>query len=489
MIQDAYQVRRTAVFIASVCLVLVSLFASQSAIARESKRDRSRTKAPVEEASFRFGQRDSLRKEIERYSYLVESLRDSLLKLDESDELGDEQVEAMEESIAYLSMAVGNLVGQLSEIQVEVDGRRVMLRDGQGGEVSLDIPENLGENLGQGLSSLTRVILDEMPDTLRLGDDESGFTWSLSGDGLDIIPVAPPRPERFIDGGIAKFKDDLEIADDEIVLGDVVVVMGEAQIAGHVDGDVVVIMGDLLLEETACVDGEVITILGEQDILPGAEHGRLTAISSGMVPFWPPGLQRSSDGWLGFWGWQAVFVLLMLMVLLLLAVTPRRRLDAILAKGVGQPGESFGLGLLMALIGHLLLIGLGAILVLTVIGIPVAFLVLLAMALLDLGAVGVASIVVGRVGFQRLGRSCESPWKAAFVGMLILHFPAFLAGLAASTGAPLALVLLLAWTGRLVKFAAFTFGLGALLLSRFGHASRTSESLPPMTPSPGTPGA
>jgi hypothetical protein len=274
---------------------------------------------------------------------------------------------------------------------------------------------------------------------------------------------------------VVKIKDDLEVASDEVVFGDVVAIMGDALVEGHVQGDVVVILGDLTLGEDAEVDGEVINVLGRLDRAGGAAVGSVTVVnpSQAILPTF------ATDGpgdWVTFWGWQVLFLVLVFMVLLMMALVPRRRLDRVIGILEARPGESVGIGLLLALLGHMVLLGLSAILVLTVIGIPVALLVLLAVALLDLAAVGVASLVVGRRICARLGGSCGNPWREVVVGMLVLHVPAVLAALLGAVGAPTFLVILVAWLSRGIKFLAFCFGLGALVIGRFGN--RESAPLP-----------
>jgi hypothetical protein len=202
------------------------------------------------------------------------------------------------------------------------------------------------------------------------------------------------------------------------------------------------------------------------------------------LSFLPEGMREIRGNWLGFWGYQALFLLLLFLVLLMVALTPRRRLEAMKFTMLRRPGESFGVGLLMALVGHMVLLGLGAILVLTVIGIPVALLVLLVVIFLDLGAVGLSAMVVGQRLCERLGLGCGNPWREAFLGMALLHLPAFLAALLGPAGLPLFLIILISWIGRLVKFAAFCFGLGALVLGRLGASSQASNLTVPLDPTP-----
>jgi len=434
--------------------------------------------------------RDSLQTEIRRYSRMIDALRDSITAIERAEDPRRERLIEVEEAIAALSQSLGSLTDQLADMQFEVQEGRFSVRDGHGGEVSLELPPDLPDRLREGLSSLTRVILEEMPDTLHIGDEEAGFTWSWSGDGIQIQPVAPPapqRPRRTIEGGLVKFKEDLTVAADELVLGDVVAIMGDAEIAGHIQGDLVVVLGDLSLTETAEVDGEVYTVLGGLDRADAARVGSLTVVDPG-VTLLPGSLGLDTGSWLEFLGWQAGFVLLLLLVLLLLAITPRPRLLLVLETLERRPAESTGLGLLLALFGHLVVLGLAAILVLTVIGIPVALLLVLAVALFDLLAVGVAGTAVGRRLCVRLRLGCGHPWREAALGMLVLHLPAFLAGLAAALGAPLLLVLPLVWLGRLVKFLAFCAGLGAVALGRFG-AGANDAPVAPLGVAPGQHGA
>ena len=246
------------------------------------------------------------------------------------------------------------------------------------------------------------------------------------------------------------------------------------------------VLGDLTLAETAEVEGEIISVLGHFDRADGARVGSVTVVHPGDAMI-PQSLGIDVGGWTGFWGWQALFLLLLFMVILILALTPRARLEQMLTTQSGRGSESFGLGLIMALVGHFVLVGLCAILVLTVIGIPVAILVLMAVALVDLVAVGVASLGVGRRICRSLNLGCENPWRAVRMGMLALHAVAFVAAMMGAFGLPTILVLLISWMGRLIKFVAFCSGLGAIILSRFGARSpvvKVSTATVPTADSP-----
>ena len=430
--------------------------------------------------------RDSLRTEIQRYAEIIEALKDSVSEIDTE---GDTEAVAREqrvartaELVAALSEAVGGLAEELSELEVEFEDGRVSLTDGRGGRVSVTIPENLSQHLSEGLGAITQAILEEIPDSLYIGSHETGITFDGFGRSVDIIPAVPPSPPRkVIQGGIVKFKDDLEIAANEVVQGDAIVVMGDVLIDGRIEGDLVVVLGNLSLSETAEVDGQIITVLGRLDRAVGAEVGALTVVNPDEALL-PSVFSGETGDWIGFWGWQALFVLLVFLVLLMVALASRDRLDRLFTTLTDRPAECLGVGLLMALVGHLVLLGLGAILVLTVIGIPVAILVFLAVALLDLAAVGVASVVVGRHICSRGDRECTNLWREVLIGMVVLHVPAVVAALLGVAGVPFLVVLLISWLSRAVKFLAFCFGLGALVLGRFGTRVHANPPMSPMDP-------
>ena len=469
---------RIAIVLATMCLgTAFFLLAESSANAQTKSSGGGRTE--VEQYRHE-AVRDSLRAEIKRYAEIIEALKDSVSDIDPDDGARRERVARTTESVAAISEALGGLADQLSDLEIEVEGRQVSLSDGRGGRVSMEIPENFGDQLSESLEAITEMILSEIPETVHIGDRETGITFDGLGRGVHTVPVAP-LPRKVIKGGVVKFKDDLEIAANEVVQGDAVVVMGDVLIEGRIEGDLVVVLGDLSLSETAEVDGQIITVLGRLDRAAGAEVGALTVVNPGEALL-PTIFTGDAGDWVGFWGWQALFVLLVFLVLLMVALVSRSRLDRLFLTLTDRPAECLGLGLIVALVGHLVLLGLGAILFLTVIGIPVAILVILAVALLDLTAVGVASAVVGRRICSSSGWACSNLWREVLIGMVVLHLPAVVAALFGMAGVPLVLVATISWLSRAVKFLAFCFGLGALVLGRLG--TREVNVLPPPTLDP-----
>lgn len=410
----------------------------------------------------RESEREALREEIRRYSALVQAMRESLTVRE-----GSEATAELEATVLELGDAVGAITEQLADLELGVDDNRLRLRDGRGGEVTLELPEELPEQLSQGLSSLTRMVMENMPDTVRIGDRETGFTFGLSGDGIRFHPLEPERPREVIEGSLLKLRDDLEVAAHEDVVGDVVAIMGDARIEGRVLGDVVVLLGDLELTETADVEGQVISIMGTLDRDDDARVGSITVISPGSRG--PRGdLASITRGWISFVVFQGMFLVLLVLVALLVGLAPQARREKLMDVLSDRTGACLGLGLVALLIGHAAVLGLSAILVLTVIGIPVALLVVAGLLLMDLAAVGIGALAVGRALCSRLGLACPRVWRELILGMLVIHTPAFLASGLGAIGAPQGLVLAAVWLGSLVKLVVFCLGLGALLLSRFG---------------------
>ncbi|MEZ4387593.1 MAG: hypothetical protein R3D98_08460 [Candidatus Krumholzibacteriia bacterium] len=407
--------------------------------------------------------REALKAEIRKYSALVQAMRESLAVRED----GAQRTDEIEATVRDLTAAVGAITEQLADLELNVEDNQVSLRDGRGGQVTLEIPDNLSEQLSSSISTFTRRFLQDMPDTVRIGDTQTGFTWDLGQNGLQIVPLHPRRERRVIEGGLVKVRDDLEVAADEDVLGDAVGVLGDATIAGRIRGDLVVVLGDVLLTETAEVDGRVVTVLGRLDREPGAKVASVTVVSPGRAAL-SADFFDVTRGWGSFLVFQGLFVGLVILALLLLAIVPRARCLALVDAAERRPAPCLGLGLLAVLAGHAVVVGLAAILVLTVIGIPVALLALVALLLLDLAGVVVGAMVVGRTLCRRLGLGCPHLWRELLLGLLVLHLPAFLASLLGAFGAPGLLVGVIAWFGGLVKLVAFAIGLGALLLSRFG---------------------
>lgn len=405
--------------------------------------------------------RDSLLQEIRRYRQVIRVLSDSL-EHDRAAGLSPEHRVVIERNIGDITRVIEGIGTELRQLEFEVKDNRISLVDGAGDGIVITVPENLDEKVSQGLEALTQAILEELPDSTGPGGRR--LSWS------SFLPVAEPPepPRRVIDGNLVRVGQRLVVAADEDVTGNVVVVFGDCEVAGRVEGNVVVVGGALALRERADVSGSVVSVGGRLAADPGARTGDTVALDmlgSGAGK----GLGRLlGHRVLSFSIAQGLFLLTLLAALLAVTASPAARLDAVLARLESEPSRMFGIGALLVLFGPAALAALTALLVITVIGVPVALLLVLGVALVVVLALTATGIVAGR----RLGARGRGPALSALLGLCLLHVPSFIAGLANLLGAPLAIVGVLLGVGLLVKAAALAFGLGALLVTRLGARAR-----------------
>jgi hypothetical protein len=265
-----------------------------------------------------------------------------------------------------------------------------------------------------------------------------------------LIVAAPacaaPVSGKAADEAIVVINGDVHVEPGETVDG-VFIVSGDARIDGRVDGDVVLVAGDALIR--GHVDGNVATIAGHTRLLPKARvDGDL--IYGDERPHVAPRAVVAGDtekvGWndsLGllpfvaaFAFWLAVSISTAILGVLLLLLAPRAA-DAAVAQARSRFWTAVGIGA-GVLIGLPLVAVVAAI---TLVGLPMA--VGVALALLPLAAVAYVTAALA------LGRLMVKPPASRIL--------AFLAGLAILRVAALLPVL-----GGLVWLGAVVVGLGLL---------------------------
>lgn len=267
------------------------------------------------------------------------------------------------------------------------------------------------------------------------------------------------------DDAIVVISGDVVVHRGETVEG-VFIASGDATIAGRVDGDVVVLSGDALVSGT--IDGDLFTASGTARLLPraeisgdvgyGDEHPRvaLDARVHGEVSKqdWPN--VGGLFSWIGgILFWLAVSVSMLVLGALLLLIAPRAA-DALEARSRERAGPVIAIGIAIAIVLPLAALLAG----ITLLGLPLAF--ALGLALLPLGAVAYV------VGAYVLGRRILKPPRERML--------AFLVGLAILRAAAL-----VPFLGVLVGLAAIVFGLG-LIGAAIGGAREPSSSAPARTP-------
>jgi hypothetical protein len=282
-----------------------------------------------------------------------------------------------------------------------------------------------------------------------------------------VLPAAAPAAQTHSDDGdaIVVVSGDVDVPRGQTVDG-VFIASGDLTLSGHVTGDVVLASGDALVNGR--IDGSLVTIGGTAHLLPRAfvegnvHYGDERPVVAGAAIV--RGDVSKEDGldsvdFLPFISvflfWLAVGISMAILGVLLLLIAPRAA-DALQERSRERVGPLIAIGVAVAIA----LPVAGAIAAVTLVGLPLGFLILL--ALLPLGAVAY----------------CVSAWALGrrLVGAPRGRILAFLAGLAI-----LRLLALVPILGFLAGLAAAVFGLG-LIGAAIGAARERRQP----APNPGT---
>ena len=185
---------------------------------------RAQDEAPVDEESELQAQRDSLTAQLYKLQSIVADLRQSFGDAREESLLATmRQREIIDLTVQEFGGALAEIREQLAGIDIEIDGNTIELTGEDGEVLAIAIPENIGEQISQGISSITRVVLEELPDSMRFVTPQ-GDEWSFEA-SVPRQPRLPRLARRIVRGDAIRFRDDMIVAEDEEVLGNVVVIL------------------------------------------------------------------------------------------------------------------------------------------------------------------------------------------------------------------------------------------------------------------------
>ena len=284
-------------------------------------------------------------------------------------------------------------------------------------------------------------------------------------------PPAPPEPPE-LPTITTSGRDRVAVGEDVLVKagehleGDVVCVQGTATIEGEVEGDVVVVAGRLNV--TGKVEGGVVGVASRVRLEPGAEIGGDVVNVAGSLSKDGASIEGETVnlgiGWSGpsgsrWWGgfggifdwfafWSKLFLLFLFFVgaLLMSALVP----DRIRLISDEAPHQVFT-AFLFGLLGYILLCVTQLVLICTIVGIPLVFLLYVVFVILKwMAMTGLFHQVGVRVG-RALGR------EMSFLGAILLGFLPF----ALLRFVPLCI-------GSLVWFLVEIVAFGYLILTRVG---------------------
>jgi hypothetical protein len=295
------------------------------------------------------------------------------------------------------------------------------------------------------------------------------------------------------------------------VEGDVVAVGGPVSIDGRVTGDVVAVGAGVELGEDAEVLGEVTSVGGRVERADGAEvvgpinevafgafdPGRIFRDRPGRGWDWDEhsGISMFDFGWFGF-----VLSLTILVVLVLLTCLVRlvagSTVERVRATAVESPWRCGLVGLAIELFFLPVMLVVLVILAISIIGIPLIlllpFVVLAFVLALVVGFTAVAQ-AVGEWAGRRFDRQAASPFVAIVLGVLLLQAVHVVAEFFDSfDGFLWFFAVMFGLVGFLIRYVAWTVGIGAVFLtavrrSSFGAAAPLPPLPPPSGPLPEAP--
>lgn len=270
-------------------------------------------------------------------------------------------------------------------------------------------------------------------------------------------------PALASNGDRVQIGNDILIPKDQFIDGDSVVVFGEQKILGTVNGSVVSVFGDLeisgtVLENAVSVFGKIIlrdgaSVNGNLVSVVGTVERTGKAFTAGEVMVLGPnalfkdffkGFPVNFIGW-GINSWlPQIFVSILLTVILIYFMLPK--LERIYQVIEAEPGK-------MALNGLFLTIGLGIIcfiLMITILGIPVALILALVGLIANIvGSVALYLLIGKRVGAELKIKT--TPYTAGMIGATLISLAA-----------------MLPFAGGLIKLALGILGIGGVFHTRFG---------------------
>jgi hypothetical protein len=368
----------------------------------------------------------------------------------------------------YDIVALQDGVGLMPRLQIP----SIRIIEVRGGAVAINGEEVTGRQLREQLGADADMIL-------RVS--------YMNPDQQRSLATSPARR----DGGLRRARrgsdkvrlmGDVTVARDEQVRGDVVALLGSAQIDGEVDGDLTVVIGSASLGAESVVTGDVTVIGGVLNRAPGARvDGSIhdvgfrrtwSAPSMSVIPL------QGFFGRLGSLASTLVRITVLALLALVLMAVGRSSIERVADRAAADPWRAGLIGFAAQVLFVPALILTILVLAISIVGIPflvlIPFGVVLGMILLVIGFTGVA-YHVGRLLNERTGATGRGEYLTVLLGVvtiaaltLLARSVALMAG--GVLGWPLSAV------GYVVEYAAWTLGLGAAILA----ISRRGKVPPPI---------
>lgn len=330
------------------------------------------------------------------------------------------------------------------------------------------ISSSIAQTSGQAQVDTTgfeATIKDKGGEAVKIRIDESGI--SIKGPVDEDLASEDLRDYREKGTDIIKFGEDVHIEVDEMIRGDVVVFGGDIWVDGIVGGNVVVIGGDIEVREGAEIKGDAVVLGGELNEAAGAViKGERVEIDT-FIPFRSiPFISYQPRFFHFFWIPFKLILSLILSLLIVLFLRDRvLRSETHLSANVLK---CFGVGFLVVFIGGFTVTILAILLGITIIGIPLAFLLVVSSIGVLIFAWTIAAYGLGEAMRRKMQWQAGNAFLAVLIGTIVLFLPGFI-------GQSIQVIPFLYPVGMVFKLIGFFItlfaelaGLGALFLSHFG---------------------
>ena len=368
-----------------------------------------------------------------------------------------------------------------------------------------------GGSSDEGIS--VRVIEDGKQTTSKSTRSHHTTTKATDEDGDEVdtpdVPDRPdaPEPPHAPDDNsndLVRFGQDIIIPAGKVIDGDVVAIGGSITVFGRVKGSCTAVGGSVSVRDKGAIEGDAVSVGGSTTESDSAN----VAGSNVSVGGWPFKGHHGVIPILGIMGLGAIAGIFTTIIQYLLTIffawlalmLARERIE----NAVDRMGHDFGKSLLWGLVGWMsMIVAIPAIavvsliamviLVITIIGIPVAILLAIVMVFALIAAVLgiiVATFLAYMNGAMYLGRRIHarrspgvaiSPIHAVIVGTLVILGLKLLAGVLSLIGLvfvmPLGIALGIMGGVLLVIFS--TAGLGAMIMTRFSKGFVAGAGVPP----------
>lgn len=285
-----------------------------------------------------------------------------------------------------------------------------------------------------------------------------------------VLLLSPSLGEGYeveSEDAIVRIGEDIVVAEGDTVDGDVVSIGGSITVRGYVAGDAVSVGGSIVLESPGVIEGDVVSIGG------GIEKGAGTRVGGdktelsflGFRHIYPlaglRGVPRlyAIGAFSALWKVVSVVVLLIITVLLVLFLpTPTKRLSRTIESHLPR-------SILFGILGEVAILPLCVLLAVSLVGIPLIPVALIAYGAAFLFGLAGVGLLVGEIFLKRAGATTISSIAAVAIGLVLIELFSLLGALLSPVPGLGAFVSIL---GLVVLYFAWTVGLGSVILTVFG---------------------